>query len=894
MRGVRSGFQTAVPLVTAIAVLLSGTVGAGVCGELASATNWNGSLNLVLDNGVRLRAKGSVSQCDLLLRFACRDGRWEASDPAWFSRMPALDHRVTLLSAEGDAETLRLEFDIRFASHAPVFAGGTGRYTVELRRALGVLRGEFSGALSGISDDSSTNLWIAYRGYALGSAQKPEWQTAIDAGRVCSLGRPGATVRAAIGPIPRRVAGHKAPAPGAHPRLLARQADMARLREFLSSAAGTNIAESTERALADAAGPWWRCSGSRAAGFGMLYAGRGDKTALDSAEAAALDAIADMRTNTQSMTFGRNMAGVALAYDMCVEGWPGETRRVVRDGLARGALRVAACLPEVRKADGLLAQGQLFSGVVAPHDYRLGYMRAAAGLAFIAVEGDVDPRAAAGDLAAADMAIAASVARLLAEGVGEGGEGTGNHGYADLVEVLFPYMQAYRNVRGVDLAADSGAERVAMLCHATRGACLQRGAGYPSTAWAPLAMPFARKEWLTGLHAVVQADGHGVRDPYHGAVAALNLAQFACNGGDIRPLPQVIEDKAMGSYVLGAGGGMCVYFRGGAGPDQAAGLRGDLFLYALGREWIAGHSAAPGDFSWPNASERNVMAIAYETKAGQVMPVVPRSAGRIDRIRFDRSNGGSDGSGSVCMRADAGGGWSRQGRRSAEVFGYEAGPAVGVSSWRTIGVDFSGASGADVLAVIIEGAVLPGGEFGRCWEMNTGNVDAESVSTGSATFDIRPGGTNVSMHGAFLLPADVEVTYLPPSEGKSGRIRAHLNRKRAAGEAPMEHIIRAKAPVTGVEPDLPSFAEPPRAGVGNPNGDNRVLGAVETLRRGSYSAPNPDQMATNACIVVLTVQQGDPPRVELSPNRDGQLLKVGGQTVFYEDSVIVFGRRRGE
>jgi hypothetical protein len=110
----------------------------------------------------------------------------------------------------------------------------------------------------------------------------------------------------------------------------------------------------------------------------------------------------------------------------------------------------------------------------------------------------------------------------------------------------------------------------------------------------------------------------------------------------------------------------------------------------------------------------------------------------------------------------------------------------------------------------------------------------------------------------------------------------------------MEHIIRAKAPVTGVEPDLPSFAEPPRAGVGNPNGDNRVLGAVETLRRGSYSAPNPDQMATNACIVVLTVQQGDPPRVELSPNRDGQLLKVGGQTVFYEDSVIVFGRRRGE
>jgi hypothetical protein len=53
-------------------------------------------------------------------------------------------------------------------------------------------------------------------------------------------------------------------------------------------------------------------------------------------------------------------------------------------------------------------------------------------------------------------------------------------------------------------------------------------------------------------------------------------------------------------------------------------------------------------------------------------------------------------------------------------------------------------------------------------------------------------------------------------------------------------------------------------------------------------------MATNACIVVLTVQHGDPPRVELSPNRDGQLLKVGGQTVFYEDSVIVFGRRRGE
>jgi hypothetical protein len=350
----------------------------------------------------------------------------------------------------------------------------------------------------------------------------------------------------------------------------------------------------------------------------------------------------------------------------------------------------------------------------------------------------------------------------------------------------------------------------------------------------------------------------------------------------------------MGTYVLGAGSGRCVYFRGGAGHDDAAGSRGDLYLYALGREWITAHSALEGDFSWPRAADRNVMAIAQESKAGQVAVVVPRCAGRIDRVRFDRSNGGFDGSGSVCMRADPDSGTSRRWRRSAEVFGSEGGWGVGGSAWRTIGVDFSGASGADVLVVIVEGAVLSGAEFARCWAMDTGPVAPERVSTGPSTFDIRADGTNASMRGVFLMPGDVDVSYLRPGDGKSGRIRAYLNVKRASGDVPLEHIVRAKASGTGVEADLPAVAEPGRGGGGNSRVDERIPMAIDTLRRGSYSAPNADQMGTNACVVVLTVQSGDPPHVELAPNRDGQLLKVGGQTVFYEDSVIVFGRRRGE
>lgn len=889
----KNGAQgTRIVVAAALAMVFVGIIHSSDGADLVTATNWSGTLGLVLDNGVRFRTQRQTARSDLSVDFICRDGRWEQRAWAWFDRMPALEHVVTLTGAEGDAETLKLDFLVNFTSHAPVFAGGSGRYTVELRRALGVIRGDFTGRLGPLDEGVSTNFWSVYRGYALGSTQKPEWPMGIGSGRVCSLRGVGATVHAEIGPLPRAVPGHEPVRQGEHPRLLARQRDAGESAARFAAGTGASVTGGLEKVLQRQRGEWWNCAGSEAAGWAILWQIGRDEAMAAKAAASARDAMEVMRANPHSMVYGRNLAGVSLAYDLCFAQWPEDFRKTVCKELAVAALRLAACLPRTTKTDALLAPGQLFDGIVSSYDYRLGYMRAAAGLALLAIESDIGCDVSAERLAAADAAISGTVRRLLRDGIGEHGEGTGNYGYADLLEVLFPYLQAYKSVRGCDLAAGTGAERVGLLGIATKGACLQRGNGYPSGAWVPFAIPLAAPEISGCLCSAAAKMECRFDDPWHGAIAAVNwprvLDGLGANGG----VPAILEDQAMGSYVLGGGGNAdrFVYFRGGAGPDQAAAIRGDVCLHAFGREWMASHAANPGDFSWPNARNCNTINLAQENRAGQRVAIVPRSAGYIDRIRFDRAKGPSDGSGSVCMRADAEGVSPDRAMRGAGVFGLEGGGLLGGAAWRTVGADFSGASGAEVLLVIVEGCFVGNGDADCYWEMDTGSVSADRVVTGPGTFLVRPSGTNATMQGTFIHPGVVDVTYAPPEGTRGGRIRGFLNTKTTSKDLSLDHAIRTKAFGADVDADLRTVDE----AKGDERRDlsrQRLSAAMqELLRRESYSAGGLGQLASNACVVVLTVQQGEPPRIEPAPKSGGYMAKVGEQTVFYEDSVIVFGR----
>lgn len=856
------------------------------------AADWSGRLGLVLESGVRIRARGQLQWSDLHIDFLCRDGRWDVVSDAWFDRMSVLEHRATLLSAAGDAESLRLEFEVVFTSHAPVFAGGTGRYVVELRKALGVIRGDFSGTLERLGDSESTNLWTVWRGYALGSTQRPDWPVSIDAGRARSLKRPGATVLASIGPLPRVVSGFERPQQDEHPRLLVRTRDLAALKALSASEAGGTFAEALGKTLEGPAGDWWRCHGSRAAGWAALWRTTGDDTMADKAAACAKEAMAAMRAGPHSMAYGRNLAGLALAYDLSVERWPEMVRDEARSVLAKGALRLAACLPAVTKADGLLMPGQLFEGNPATYDYRLGYMRAAAGLALLAIDGDGGCDVAPERLAAADMAISASVRRLLESGIGESGEGTGNGGYADLVEMLFPYLQAYRSVRGEDLAAGTGAESVGRMGAATRGACFQRGGDYPTAAWAPFVEPFTDAGLAGWLRSLTVASARDIADPWQGAVAALNLSRFSSPGSALCSVRAIEEDRAMGSYVLGdPNRDRFLYFRGGSGPDSAAALRGDLCLYACGREWMASHAVAPGDFSWPKAGIRNGIALVQEDKAGHKTALVPGMAGFIDRVRFDRTNALLDGSGSVCMQADSDVRLSGRRGRGGDVFRFEGGGGIGGSEWCAVGVDFSRASGAEVLVVLVEGVTLVGADADRYWEMDAGPVSESDVVRGPGTFLVSPPGTNVTLRGTFVRPAGVDVVYVPPNGVQGGRIRAFLNRKVTNKDLSLDHAIRTKAFGVDVEADLRTAEE--AKGDEKMESLRRAQSAVlaEIIRKESYAAASADMRGTNSCVVVLTVQRGEPPRVEPAATSGGFLVKVGGQTVFYEDSALVFERR---
>jgi hypothetical protein len=859
-------------------------------GLSCAASDWDGRLALVLEQAVCLTGQGSRGQerPDLRVDLVCRGGRWEPDGWAWFDRLPAVEHPV-IVTAQTNDTGIRFDLTVKFHSFPPVFAGGVGTYAVRLERTLDVIRGEFRGECTNLSAAASADLWQRYRGRLLGATQKPDWDLALDVGRPTSVRRPAwgfpIQARAVILPL-RSGGGGGAPASsaGSGPRLVS-------VSERSAGKAVSLLAQ-LESSLRAEPGAWSRCAGAMAAGWGFLALVRRDAAAVNESVTSARLALDAIRARPHAMVYGRHLAGLAVAYDLGRASWPLDLRVTARGELARSGLRIAGCLPVVTKADGLLEDDQLLGRLAGPYDYRLAYLRAAAGLALLAVEGEIppgDPEATPERLAWADAVVARSVERFLATGIGERGAGSGQNGFADLIETLFPYLHAYRTRRGIDLAAGTGAAWVAPMGCYTRGRAFARGSDFAAGYWLPLTLPFCDAAFRPAAYQYARDVGCRTDDPYQAALAVANWMDPADVGqaSGAESLP-VFEDRAMGVYVLRGGWSdqaFLTLFTGGAGPREAAALRGDFAIAGLGRDWVWPRGTLPGDFSWPRRLDCSAIQLERDGGGGRRVAVVPRSAGYVEPVHILR-----DGSGSLCMRADGQEPFSRRPDRSFDAFGIEDGPSVGGTAWRTLAVDYSGASGADVLCVIAEGDVAGEG-VDRYWELDVGPVPPEHVAIGPGSVLVRPPGTDATMKLTFLYPVLPAIGYRDPIGDRGGRVRASLNPRTVNRDLSLDHSIQVKAFGPDVEADLRTVEEVRRDEKSEAAWRRQEAAMADFIQRRTSANGGVAQSVRVAgtCVVALTIQRAAPPEI-VPPTDSGAdfLFQAGGQTVRFDGAVATF------
>lgn len=234
------------------------------------------------------------------------------------------------------------------------------------------------------------------------------------------------------------IAGFTAAEPGEHPRIIFRKDDLSELRRRAQTEEGQIIIEQSRKMLDDRYTNW------NAAAYAFLYLVTEDQDYADKAREAARDVIRGRANPDDRYTWpgrgqlraGPLMAGLALAYDMAYDGWDEGFRREVANAiLTNQYTRQIAHRPRLE-----------------PGANHWGAQSGGLGLALLALRGD--PEADNDLIDELFPGVLDHIRREIELGFSDRGyywEGhhcgrfSGNKG-------IIPFIQAYRNVAGKDLA----------------------------------------------------------------------------------------------------------------------------------------------------------------------------------------------------------------------------------------------------------------------------------------------------------------------------------------------------------------------------------------------------------------------------------------------------------
>ena len=236
----------------------------------------------------------------------------------------------------------------------------------------------------------------------------------------------------------RPIADFTAPKPGEHPRIIFRKDDLPEIRRRAQSEQGQVVLDRARQMIERRYTNW------NAAAHAFLYLVTEEQDYADKAKEAARDVIRGRPDPDDRYTWpGRDqsragplMAGLALAYDMAYDGWDEDFRREVADAiLSNEFTRQIAHDPDLE-----------------PGAYRWGAQAGGLGLALLALRGD--PEADDERIDELFPRVLDHIRREIEEGFSERGYYWDGHhpGRFSGNKGIIPFIQAYRNAAGYDLA----------------------------------------------------------------------------------------------------------------------------------------------------------------------------------------------------------------------------------------------------------------------------------------------------------------------------------------------------------------------------------------------------------------------------------------------------------
>ena len=557
-----------------------------------------------------------------------------------------------------------------------------------------------------------------------------------------------------------------------HPRLFFNAEDVAGLRAHAQLPAGQAMVARLDALLAVEPAPL--LVGHQAAGWALRYVVSDDPRAAERALALCEDAVADRRPNAEhangpEVRLGREpnpsvarvptVVGVALAYDLCASAWPADRRAAIARALGNIAVQLV-------RDRGL---GD------SPHaaSVEQAMILSAGGLAALAVAGD--PGATTEAAAAARLARNGLV-RHLAE-YGDRGwprEGFNALRYA-LSQGMAAFVLAWRHTQGEDLAAQSAVRWFAPLYTmlAIPPAAPADGAGpavpffgqgnfsnvaqRPYPAWerseqrggdlvallgvtdagsrAALQWTFDRCFGLAGDRTFdIQKPGDALF-----ALLCYPFGDTALNPGVA--LSRVWRDDRAGVYFFrsewdDADDGVAAIT---ANREPVRGLdsfadAGSFRLIALGGRWAVQRQRDRADLETVSREKENVVVIpgTHGWLGGRVTQVLAQP----------------DGSGAITLDLDAVYTVAPTDGRQARL---ETTLDLGIRAQRVWAVDYSGVSGAPVLAVVVDR--ISGGPARR-WLLHTQERDIKLRADG---FDLRA-ANGATLHATVIAPAKPRLT----------------------------------------------------------------------------------------------------------------------------------------
>ena len=528
-----------------------------------------GDLALTLEGGAGQWAGNPPAPIDMVLDLVLRDGQWDNRAwgyAMWFNR----GHHLGQVAVQENAGALTVSVQLTIADD-PTVPGGEASYVAQIKREGNQFAGTYSGKFLGTSVS----------------------------GKVAGQLAPGAV---------QSVSSFKAPAAGEHPRLIFRKSDLAELARRAQTDEGKAMVQvmrsrSPVRQVAQT-GP--RRASWLAANWGVLYHLAGEKEGPDYARQIIMSEVIRKPppNDAGDIHLAPRLLGLALAYDLCYDAWDAEFRSLLTTYLRQAMNDLYRGVNENVAVEGI---------VFDPWCHRNAVRMGAVGCAAMALMGEKDADGRPIDEAAHIAQVAErdiiAYLRLGLMGTGAPYEGEFAKTYA-LSNGLLQFMHANRVSRGRDLSRVNPMLLAGYVLtspgHAIKGIhdygissiSVQASGRWPmGLATVPGDLMPAMK-WCFDHNVGLQGKAHfDLAYPYHGAYALMNYPF----GGESKAPPE-----GLGSMFADARGGAFV-FRShwkqtsdfvtvlqlqsqplkGMELDQAYGPT-YLRVWGLGQDWFAG------------------------------------------------------------------------------------------------------------------------------------------------------------------------------------------------------------------------------------------------------------------------------------------------------------------